>query len=358
MGLPEVVSRILIVRPSALGDVARTVPCLASLRRAFPSAELHWLVNRPFIDAIAHHPDLTRAIPFDRDKPAAAIGLANWLRKQQYDVVIDLQGLARSGFFTVATRAPYRVGFADAREKAHWAYHVKHEVDEPHAVDRMLGLLVAERIEPVLDMRLYVGQADQTWTDAFLQKEGLAPQRYALLAPTAAWGCKCWPIERYTELADRLLEGEVCAGDDGDGNERTIDAAKIIVACGPGEKEVARVKPLLDRLGERALCPRTSVGQLMGLIRGSGLVVCNDSAAAHLAVGFDRPLVCLMGPTDPDRVGPFRRHESVVQPDDITAADMQDYRHLGDDDALIARISVDQVLAVAQRELNTNHAQP
>ena len=118
--------RILLIRPSALGDVCRTVPVLVSLKRAFPGAEVDWLVQDSFAAAVAHHPDLNGVVPFPRaalarwfSRPAVfrrAVEFLVDLGRRRYDMVIDCQGLLRSGLFTLATRAPVRVGYANAEE--------------------------------------------------------------------------------------------------------------------------------------------------------------------------------------------------------------------------------------------------
>ena len=106
--------RILLIRPSALGDVCRTVPVLVSLRRAWPDAEIDWLVQDDFAPAIMHHPDLTRVLPFMRRDLGKSIARGSFgplaqfvaqLKRAKYDLVFDLQGLARSGFFDSPTIA-------------------------------------------------------------------------------------------------------------------------------------------------------------------------------------------------------------------------------------------------------------
>lgn len=155
--------RILIIRPSALGDVCRSTPVLVSLRQAFPDAHIDWLVQDVFADAISAHPALTQAIPFPRARlarwwtpggVAAAAHLISSLRAARYELVVDCQGLARSGFLARATAAPVRVGHADAREAAWLAY--THRVPPTlagapalHTVDRMLSLIEHLGVPPV-----------------------------------------------------------------------------------------------------------------------------------------------------------------------------------------------------------------
>lgn len=316
--------RILLVRPSALGDVCRTVPCLVSLRKAFAGAPIDWLVNTPFAPAIAAHPMLSGVVPFHRKDFSLGRGLAlaRRLRAGRYEAVYDLQGLLRSGVLTRLTGAPRRIGFANAREGAAWCYNHKHAIDPTlHTVDRMLGLLHAAGIEPVRDMRLYLAEDDATWLDQFIADHNFRGG-YTCLAPTAQWRCKCWPIERYAELA-KMIDGPV------------------VVLAAPHEH--TQVQPLLDALGDRAVLPRTTVGQLVALLSRCRLLVCNDSAALHIAVAFEKPIVSIFGPTDPALVGPYRRPDAVVQPLGISPAQMQSYRKHKDDQTLIARVTVEQV---------------
>jgi len=299
-------NRILLIRPSALGDVCRSVCVLAALKDRFPDAKIDWLVQDTFVDAIAHHPSLHQVIPFQRKAFGAQcrrgrfLPILHWLRqlkKTHYDMVIDAQGLARSGFFAWATRAPVRVGYRHAQENA-WIFLNK-RVDAPrtlHTVDRMLLLAKSTGADiSTPDMRLYAGP------DELSQVVIEHPDRYAIIAPTSRWSGKCWPIDRFTELAERLI--------------RRPDIDRLIIVGGPGERlgctpllDLAEDHPqITDRVGS------TSIAQLMAIIARSKLVVANDSAALHMAVGFDRPLVALLGPTDPALVGPYKRDHQVIR---------------------------------------------
>lgn len=279
--------RILLIRPSALGDVCRTVPVLASLRARFPEARIDWLVQEGFEPAVTAHPALTTVVTFPRRavalgrlwRPGAARRLRAFLRslaEPAYDLVIDCQGLGRSGFFARATGAPRRVGYANAAELGWLGLTERHAIDrQRHTVDRMLALVERAGIPPVLDMRLYTTEADRIAADDLVRAD-----RYALIAPTSRWPGKRWPIDRYAELARALLT-------------TSLDA--IVIVGGPDEREqcasileVVRHEPRLrDAVG------RTSIGTLMALVERAAIVVANDSAPVHMAVGFERPLVAL-----------------------------------------------------------------
>jgi len=333
--------RILIIRPSALGDIVRTVPVLAALRARYPDAQIDWMVRDTFVDAVTPHPALDGVVPFAR----AALGrqtrrgrfgdLRRWLgvlRRTRYDAVLDCQGLFRSGFFSFATGAARRIGYRDASEFS-WIFH-NERIPAPramHTVDRALALAAAcgaDTSEP--DLTLYA--QDEERSQAVIEY----PEPYAVLAPTSAWPAKCWPIDRFVELAKHLADHPALG--------------RIIIVGGPGERlhcapllELAERHPrITDRVGS------TSIALLMAIIERAKLVVANDSAPLHMAVGFKRPLVALLGPTDPKLACPYGRADDVIQHTepgdefyfrDARAADM------------ITRITVDEVAAACDARL-------
>jgi lipopolysaccharide heptosyltransferase I len=340
--------QILIVRPSALGDVCRTVPAIRTLRRAFPDAAIDILLQETSAEVFRHDPDIREVLCFPRHRIRGAAGLARLpgifralgreLRRRRYDLAIDLQGLARSGLMTWLSRAPARVGFANAREFGWLGYNRRHHVDASlHHVERLLELLGREGLEPVGEADLHTGAADAQWLDDYLGAHGGAGMRYACLAPTSRWLCKAWPLERYGEIGRRLLAGHVDA---------------LAIVCGPGERSYA--EPLARALGDagRVMMPETTVGQLLALVSRARLVVGNDSAPLHAAVGLRRPLVAVFGPTDPALVGPYRREDCVVRPPGAAGrGSIGFYRTQKDDQTLISQVPVDAVWQVAAAQL-------
>ncbi len=353
--------RVLIIRPSALGDVCRSVGVLALLRGAFPAAQIDWLVQDTFADAVRHHPALSGVIEFPRaamsswwKSPRAArrtVGFFRMLRARRYDLVLDCQGLLRSGLFAWGTGAPERLGYADAAEGGAW--FVNRRVAAPrtlHTVDRMMRLAEAaiggfapavaqasRLCSTIPDLRLYTSEADRAWVSGKLHEHGVAGG-YAVLAPTSRWEGKRWPAERYAEVAKRLLD------------DPRAGIAAVAVVGGPGPREAQQAGPLIElaKTDRRvvSLVGGTTVGRLMALIEGSALVIANDSAALHMAVGFDRPYVALFGPTDTALVGPYTRgssrHGVVLQ--HLRPGEHLDHK----DDALgqsyMQRITVDEVM--------------
>lgn len=304
--------RILIVRPSALGDVCRSVPVLVSLRKAFPNARIEWLVQDGFADAIKAHPALDEVIPFHRNlfgswwrNPIVAYEMLGWflsLRNRKYDLVIDFQALGRSGFITAMTGAKRRVGFKSAREMGWLGYTVRHPKPTAiHTVDKMLHLIKSEGIEVVKDMQLFVSNNDNLWWDDLTKQLEMAGKSFVVIAPTSRWASKRWPAERWADLLDPLLD-------------RCFE--RIIMIGAPDEqRQVQEIVPGNSACEERFvnLVGKATIGQTMAVISQASLVIANDSAPLHMAVGFKKPCISLFGPTSPARVGPYEQLDSVLR---------------------------------------------
>ena len=301
--------RILLVKPSALGDIVHTLPVLERLRRRFPSAHIDWLVAPPFAGLLKGHPDLDGIVLFDRrgllriadDTPlpgAAILSLGRKLADGAYDLVIDLQGLLRSGLLTFATLAPTRVGFMAAREGA-WLGYTHRVAAHPndasrHAVERYLDITQALGCpRGRVDFRFApISPEDRESVDALLAPA--AGQRFAVLLPGTNWATKRWPVEHYATLA-ALLRSET-------------DLVPVI-AGGPD------AVPLARQIGSAAIdiAGRTTLPGLVELLRRADVVVANDSGPMHIASALGRPLVTIFGPTNPIRTGPFGRDDTVVR---------------------------------------------
>lgn len=294
--------RILIIKPSALGDVVHTLPVLNLLRRRWPEAHIAWLISPVFAGLVEGHPQLDQVIRFDRRRYARAwrsllvasdlLDFVLELRRQSFDLVIDLQGLFRSGWLTASTQAPCRVGFARARELAPLFYTHRIETGpiEQHAVDRYLRICRALGCgsEPV-EFRFHVTDEDQSAVDRMLS--GLGP--FAVLLPGTNWPTKRWPVENYAALVGPLRERL---------------GLTTVTAGGPDAVELAGRIP-----ADRDLTGKTSLPQLVALLNRADLVIANDSGPMHIASALNRPLVSIFGPTNPVRTGPYRRLQTVVR---------------------------------------------
>jgi heptosyltransferase-1 len=309
---------ILIVRLSALGDVIRALPVLATLRARLPDAEVAWLVEDRAATLLRGHVHIDRLVEFPRRRWQAAllrpwrwpgalremVGLVLTLRRPRLDVSIDLQGNLKSGILVGLAGAARRLGFARGTgREANFLFQNERVVVGPdvHKMDRGLKLL-----EPLLgpapaETRVVVPSSaeESAAVDAFLDEAGLTPGEFVVLHPgTSAFAAyKRWPPRRFGELARWL-------------RERT--GRPSLVTWTPGEEALlrdvlaasdgaARASPIWGRLGE-----------LTALLGRAGLVVGADTGPPHLAAAMGTPTVVLFGQKDPRLYAPYGPRVEVV----------------------------------------------
>jgi lipopolysaccharide heptosyltransferase I len=304
--------RILLIKPSSLGDIVHALPVLAALRDAFPSAYIAWLVSSGFVSLLTGHPLLNEVIPFDRRRfgrmlqsPRILLDFLSFLRglrRRRFDLVIDLQGLVRSGFMAWASGARRRVGFADARELA-WLFYTRRIRVPPqklHAVDRNVSILTALDLETAApNFPLALGLEEEAAARMRLHDaaQGADVSRYIAVLPGARWESKLWPVAHWAALLSELhAAGAPPAVLLGAADDRAR-ADAIRAAC---------TAPLIDLVG------RTSLRELTALLAAAERVICQDSGPMHLAAALGRPLVAIFGPTDARRTGPYAQHVRVV----------------------------------------------
>ncbi len=305
--------RILLIKPSSLGDVIHALPVLDALRQGLPEARIDWLISTSLAPLLAGHPHINELVPFDRRRygkmwrsPRALAGFVEFLRRlreARYDLVIDLQGLFRTGFFAWVTGAPVRVGLDPAREGASWFY--THQALSPgsdaHAVDRYCAVLdLLDLTREPSHCGLYLTEEDRSDAAAMLGQSGEDERRLVVVVPGARWETKIWPGQRFVEVIDELQQS---------------GAARCMLLGGPDEQQLCRTIADSCTSSPLDLSGRTSLRQMSALLELADVVLCHDSGPMHVAVALGRPVVCIMGPTNPLRTGPYRRPESVVRLD-------------------------------------------
>jgi heptosyltransferase-1 len=325
--------RILLVKPSAMGDVVHTIPVLAKLRKRYPQARIDWLLNPAIAEWIRHHPALSHVVPFPRQDLArcwrswsAARGLGKLLwriRRTRYDLVIDVHGQFRSALFCLVSGAPVRIGFdrprktvrfnsprqlpreayqhgwTGAREGSWVAYthHIPVPTLDVHAVDRYLwlGSLLGFDEDPP-DFHVPVPEKAKQRITQLLGAGSADDSPLAVLVPGTLWETKHWRVAGFAEVARHLLQTGrkvVLAG-----SPRDRPRAQEIVALCPG---------VVD------LCGQTSLSELAALIQRATICVTNDSGSMHLTVALGKPVVSIFGPTDPVWIGPYCRPDAVLR---------------------------------------------
>ena len=295
--------RICIIKPSALGDIVQTLPLLSVLKDCYPEAEISWVINKGFANLLEDHPLIDKLMIFDRRGTWASWGgLLKQLRSHRVDLVLDLQGLLRTGVMTLATGAKTRIGLETAREGSHLTVNgtiPETTRDVPaHARNWRLAEFLGYA-ESTKETQIFISQEDQVWADESLST---LQQPVLTISPGAQWITKRWPIEKYAEVAARAVQKYqmgVCLI--GGLNEREL--------CDPLE---LRLRELVPDLSLVNLAGQTTLKQLSAILQRTDLMLTNDSGPMHLGAGLGTPVVGVFLCTDSIRSGPPGTQHSLV----------------------------------------------
>ena len=302
--------KILIIKPSSLGDIVMALPALSALHNSFPDAKIDWMVRNEFAPLLETHPFVNEVILFDRKflgkswyNPRAIkalLLLISQLRDKKYDIVIDLQGLFRTAVLGWLSGCRKRFGMADARELAPVFYTNKISVDKTdiHMVDYYLKTAEAAGANK-REVEFVLGENPKAKASVkkLLSEQGVDRDNYVVFIPSSAHRDKCWPVERFAELAAK------------------IHSRYKLPAVAIGTKSEADMVAELESMSNGRvvnLAGRTSLLELTELLRDAKLVVSNDTGPGHIAAALSRPLVFIFGLSNPARVGPYGMKESVV----------------------------------------------
>lgn len=306
-------SRILILRTSALGDVVHALPVLAALRRHLPEARIGWVVEEAMAPIVAGHPDLDdllvaqfrawRHRPFARRTGREIRSFVSALRRFRADAVLDLMGNHKGGLTALASGARRRLGLARRfRREPLSALWINEAVTLPgpvHAVERSLAVAKALGIPAAGEVDFAGGKLfplEAPAVTASLAAAGVGDAPYLLLHPGAGWANKGYPPARWAEVARRL---------------RQESGLHTLVTVAPGEEELAAAVLAGGGDATRA-APAADLPTLAGLLRRARLVLGGDTGPLHLAHALGSPVLCVFGPTDPARHGPYGAPERAL----------------------------------------------
>ena len=307
------VRRILIVKPSSLGDIIHSLPVLWALRKIYPDAYLGWVVKEAWQDVLADNPLIDHLIILKK----GASGIRSAIRETRslrFDTAIDLQGLFRSGIITFFSGATERIGFSNARELAPVFYNNKVIVSpgKLHAVDRYMLTVSAITCPQIplnpplikgesrkLEFPLFFNIEDAEWVKQFLLENNLSDMKPLIaINPSARWIKKRWPAVSYSALINQLI--------------KELKAGIIIV----GSKDDVPIANEISSLVHEKIgiaTGKTSIKSLAALLTRVNLLITNDSGPMHIAAALGTPVVALFGPTDPKLTGPYGRGHVVIR---------------------------------------------
>jgi len=347
--------RFLVVRLGSLGDIVHTFPAVSALRHSFPHAQITWLTH-PRWESLVASANLATEIWATETRSITSIReIVSRIRTQNFTGAIDYQGLWKSAALPLFGGVPKRIGFS-SHSIREWGVPIlytarvrcktTHIAEQNGELSQCAGagcmvapfaLQIAESADAVVRQRLRDGGIE----------------RYILLSPGGGWRSKCWPPERFGQLAEQI---------------RNHSGLRCVVNYGPGEDDLVRAIKSASGNAEPMAFSGT-LERLMPLARNACCMVGGDTGPLHLAVALGTPSVSIYGPTDPQRNGPYpnagavperhlvgARHAALQLGEAYPlnrgsniilrgAGAVRDHRRSDETDPAILKISPDQVLA-------------
>lgn len=293
--------KILVVRLSSLGDILHLFPAISDLRRRFPNAGIHWLVEPAFAEAVGWHAAVDKVItvPLRAHKkiwwkiPVLLSKLRRKLQAENYDVVLDAQGLLKSAILSRLAGVPvYGFDAGSARESIAARLYQKtaHVPDGLHVIEKnrqLVGQLFAADISQPADFGMDKFRQEQMQRELSGVPKEMTDLPYIVLLHGTTWNSKYWPESAWVELI----------------REFSQRGWRCLVPWG-NEVERQRADRLQATGGEQVMVlPKLSLTELMGILLHARAFVSVESGIGHLAAALDVPGVMLHGPTDPGYSG-------------------------------------------------------
>ncbi|MDM8537884.1 lipopolysaccharide heptosyltransferase II [Desulfobacterales bacterium HSG17] len=293
------IKNILIIKPSALGDIVHSLPFLAAVKKQFPDAKIDWVVAHGLHTFLEGHPMINRlwVIKKDQWKKFDHVSqtfreineLKKGLKASNYDVAVDLSGLFRSGVITYYSKAKIKLGFKESDEGSPFFYtHKVHGSMNIHAIDRYL--------EIAKFMGCYIENIEYPFApynpDPPILKR--LPEKYIIICPSAGKPANRWQAEKFGALAATLKLPSIVIA-----SKAETDIADIVVSCSEGKAI--------------SVAGQTSFKELVALIKNASFFICNDTGPMHIAAALEVPVFVIFGPANPVRTGPYGKIHTIIQ---------------------------------------------
>ena len=296
-GVPD---NICIVMMSAVGDAVHVLPVINALKRANPQTRITWVLQPGPATLVRGHQSVDEIIVFDRARGLAAFtDISTQLAKRRFDLVMNLQVYFKAGVVTALTHATVKLGFDRARARDfNWLFTNKKIAASPvkHVQDQYFEFLAALGVSPQpheWDLGPWAGERE--WQRSFTSS---IQRPIASIVVATSKPEKDWVPERWAEVADVLHEQF---------------GMQVVLVGAKSERELAAERIVMDRTRYKPLSQLGSgLRNLVSILDASALVLSPDTGPLHMAVALNRPVISLMGYTNPKRTGPYRRFQDLI----------------------------------------------
>lgn len=299
---------ILIVKLSAIGDVIHALPVSYALRKKYPTAHITWVVEPTAYEIVKHNPCVDEVILFQKKAFKTFKGFKQnfkpfykLLHRRKYDISIDLQGLFKSMAVVLTANAKKKIGYVDMREGSNLiSKTIKGPHFNGHIVDRYLDTvkyLGCDTDNIIFPLKNTVEEIDYV-NNLLMDNKINDNTPFIVFAVGTNWVNKCWSTKNFAILSDLLSEHSI---------------KTVLIGFGKNDEqkalEITRQNTSNNIVN---LVGKTSLMQTAALIKKAKAVVGGDTGNLHLAAALNIPAIMLMGPTDPNRNGPYKQMHNVI----------------------------------------------
>jgi len=291
---------LCILRLSAIGDVSHILPIIHTLKKVWPKTRITWIIGKLEYQLVKSLPDVEFII-FDKSKGWRAFyDLRNQLKDRRFDLLLMMQAALRASLASLLISARHRLGFDRQRAIDYqWLFsNQKISGDKrAHVLDSFFQFLEALGIEEkhyIWDLPLEV--ADQQFADKIIGSTPCAIINPCSSARKNNW--RNWSIERYASIADYLHSLGM----------------QVLITGGPSLTESEFCRSVADKCQStpQNLAGKTTLGQLLALIKCSKFIIAPDTGPAHMATIVDTPAIALFASSNPERSGPYKSRDILV----------------------------------------------
>ncbi len=295
------IKKILVVKLDHIGDMVLSTPVYHNLKLQFPSAELHVLANSIAGELLSYNPYVDRIINYDSKfhTPLKYKGLINdiklliKLKKERYDLIVDLRGNFLSLALALLKGSRYRADFGTN------SIMTRKKLGSVHKLNRGLDILRSAGIATPVNMpEIYISDKEEAYIKELFGKYNLTKNLKVVFSAGAAWPPRRWPVENFIKLGKSLCNDY---------------QAKILLI---GSRDELKLNKIITRSLDGCainLAGSLNLLQLAALLKHVNLMVSNDSGPAHIAAAMGLPLVVLFGPENPNKFRPIGRKVIVIQ---------------------------------------------
>lgn len=340
--LPRQPQKILVTFLMHLGDLLLTTPFLEALRRAYPEAQIDYLVDKKLAGVVQENKHISRVLEIDKKGQDKGVGAlyryAQRLSQENYDLVINLHPNERTSFLTANIKAKCKVGACHFLFRPFYDQVIKLN-RQLHAADMYLQVLQQLGITQDLTnqgLQMPVSEAALAVSAQFYQQAGLKAQEKLIgLNIGSAVLTKRWAGERFAQVADSL----------------NAQGYRVVFFGGTMDAELVQDAVSYMHTQPLIATGKFSLQELAAAMQRCSLIITNDSGPMHVAISQNVPIVAMYGPSSPKLYGPYTERALIVRAEPPCLDCAGGMRHKCEKMDCMRNLTVAQVLQAAQEML-------